>query len=96
MELSFTAKHFNKFIRMIFFKNSRILTTRAVNRNKQLLFGDCIGHKERFITRDNFTTKAVVDAMETAMNEGYDRAFKEEYCKTIKVYLERFFKSQVL
>ncbi len=64
--------------------------------NKQLLFGGCIGHKERFITRENFTAKAVVDAMETAMNEGYDLAFKEEYCKTTREYLERFLKSQVL
>ena len=57
---------------------------------KQIMFGESIGHRERFITSDKFDPKLIVDAMEKALAEGYDEKHRTEYCKTTKKYIDIF------
>ncbi|MFI3227534.1 MAG: polysaccharide pyruvyl transferase family protein [Clostridia bacterium] len=68
-------------------------TVGLVWNNKQKMFGESIGSPERFITRDMFNAKYIVDMMEKAIEENYSVLEKEEYANSTYVELQKFINS---
>lgn len=52
--------------------------------DKLLLFGESIGHPERFITSDKFDKAYIVNQLEKAQEEGFNMENVEAYNQTIK------------
>lgn len=63
--------------------------------DKQTMFGECIGFKDRFISIEKFNADYIVDVLEKVLEEGYNDTQKNNYCKTTQLYLEMFIKEYV-
>ena len=58
--------------------------------DKQRMFGRIIGHPERFIETENFNPKTVIDAVETAIETGYDEEKRRAFTLTTSEFMDRF------
>ncbi|MEH7495820.1 polysaccharide pyruvyl transferase family protein, partial [Neobacillus niacini] len=73
-----------------------IPTLGLVWNNKQKMFGESIGHPERFLDMKNLSAKTVVNIMENAITQGYNKADKEKYCDTTFELLKEFFVKHII
>ena len=58
--------------------------------DKQRMFGRITGHPERFIEPEDFRAETVIDAVETAIETGYDEEKRRSYTSTTSAFMDRF------
>lgn len=60
--------------------------------SKLKMFGESIDYSERFIEKENFDSKYIVNQLLNSLNEGYTSILPEDYIKTEIDSLKKFFK----
>jgi polysaccharide pyruvyl transferase WcaK-like protein len=57
---------------------------------KLQIFSEVIGKKESFFTEDNLHIEQILDAMQNAMDTGYDDSIREHLRQLTSDYLKQF------
>lgn len=60
---------------------------------KQVLFGKMIGCEDRFFRIDRFEPSSIVNALLSAIEEGYDETGRNDYCFSTKSEIRQFLES---